>query len=212
MDKRIVIFDDNIKRRESLEMLIDLSDDMICVGSFPDCSNVLNNIDKSEPDLVLMDIDMPNVNGIEGVTIIRTKYPHLKILMQTVFEDDEKLFACIRAGADGYILKKAQPQELLDAINEALEGGAPMTPSIARQVLRFVGSTENKQKSEDFKLTARETEILSLLVQGLSYKMIASRCFISLPTVNSHVQHIYEKLQVNTAVEAVTKAIGNKIV
>lgn len=212
MDKRIVIFDDNIKRRESLEMLIDLSDDMICVGSFPDCSNVLNNIDKSEPDLVLMDIDMPNVNGIAGVTIIRTKYPHLKILMQTVFEDDEKLFACIRAGADGYILKKAQPQELLDAINEALEGGAPMTPSIARQVLRFVGSTENKQKSEDFKLTARETEILSLLVQGLSYKMIASRCFVSLPTVNSHVQHIYEKLQVNTAVEAVTKAIGNKIV
>ena len=212
MDKRIVIFDDNIKRRESLEMLIDLSDDMICVGSFPDCSNVLNNIDKSEPDLVLMDIDMPNVNGIEGVTIIRTKYPHLKILMQTVFEDDEKLFACIRAGADGYILKKTQPLELLDAINEALEGGAPMTPSIARQVLRFVGSTENKQKSEDFKLTARETEILSLLVQGLSYKMIASRCFISLPTVNSHVQHIYEKLQVNTAVEAVTKALGNKIV
>ena len=212
MDKRIVIFDDNIKRRESLEMLIDLSDDMICVGSFPDCSNVLNNIDKSEPDLVLMDIDMPNVNGIEGVTIIRTKYPHLKILMQTVFEDDEKLFACIRAGADGYILKKTQPLELLDAINEALEGGAPMTPSIARQVLRFVGSTENKQKSEDFKLTARETEILSLLVQGLSYKMIASRCFVSLPTVNSHVQHIYEKLQVNTAVEAVTKAIGNKIV
>lgn len=212
MDKRIVIFDDNIKRRESLEMLIDLSDDMICVGSFPDCSNVLNNIDKSEPDLVLMDIDMPNVNGIEGVTIIRTKYPHLKILMQTVFEDDEKLFACIRAGADGYILKKTQPLELLDAINEALEGGTPMTPSIARQVLRFVGSTENKQKSEDFKLTARETEILSLLVQGLSYKMIASRCFISLPTVNSHVQHIYEKLQVNTAVEAVTKAIGNKIV
>lgn len=212
MDKRIVIFDDNIKRRESLEMLIDLSDDMICVGSFPDCSNVLNNIDKSEPDLVLMDIDMPNVNGIEGVTIIRTKYPNLKILMQTVFEDDEKLFACIRAGADGYILKKTQHQELLDAINEALEGGAPMTPSIARQVLRFVGSTENKQKSEDFKLTARETEILSLLVQGLSYKMIASRCFVSLPTVNSHVQHIYEKLQVNTAVEAVTKAIGNKIV
>lgn len=212
MDKRIVIFDDNIKRRESLEMLIDLSDDMICVGSFPDCSNVLNNIDKSEPDLVLMDIDMPNVNGIEGVTIIRTKYPNLKILMQTVFEDDEKLFACIRAGADGYILKKTQPLELLDAINEALEGGAPMTSSIARQVLRFVGSTENKQKSEDFKLTARETEILSLLVQGLSYKMIASRCFVSLPTVNSHVQHIYEKLQVNSAVEAVTKAIGNKIV
>lgn len=212
MDKRIVVFDDNNKRRESLEMLIDLTDGMTCVGSFPDCSNVLHDIDRSQPDLVLMDIDMPNVNGIEGVMIIRKKHPDLTILMQTVFEDDEKIFACIRAGADGYILKKAQPHELMNAIDEALKGGAPMTPSIARQVLRFVGSTENKKKTEDFKLTARETEILSLLVEGLSYKMIANRCFISLPTVNSHIQNIYEKLQVNTAVEAVTKAIGNKIV
>ncbi len=212
MDKRIVVFDDNAKRRESLEMLIDLTDGMSCVGSFPDCSNVLNDIEMSQPNLILMDIDMPNVNGIEGVMIIRKKYADIKILMQTVFEDDEKLFACIRAGADGYILKKAQPQELLNAIEDALLGGAPMTPSIARQVLRFVGSTENKKQSEDFHLTARETEILSLLVQGLSYKMIAQQCFISLATVNSHIQKIYEKLQVNSAVEAVTKAIGNKLV
>lgn len=212
MDKRIVIFDDNSKRRESLEMLIELTDGLSCAGSFPDCSNVLNDVDNCQPDLVLMDIDMPNVNGIEGVKIIRKKYAAIKILMQTVFEDDEKLFACIRAGADGYILKKAQPQELLNAIEDALKGGAPMTPSIARQVLRFVGSTENKKQTEDFNLTAREAEILSLLVQGLSYKMIANRCFISLPTVNSHIQNIYEKLQVHSAVEAVTKAIGNKIV
>lgn len=212
MDKRIAIFDDNSKRRESLEMLIELTDGMAFAGSFPDCSNVLNDIDACHPDLVLMDIDMPNVNGIDGVIIIRKKYPDIKILMQTVFEDDEKLFACIRAGADGYILKKAQPQELLNAIEDALKGGAPMTPSIARQVLRFVGSIENKKQTEDFNLTARETEILSMLVQGLSYKMIANRCFISLPTVNSHIQNIYEKLQVHSAVEAVTKAIGNKIV
>lgn len=212
MDKRIAVFDDNSKRRESLEMLIDLTDGMSCVGLFPDCSNVLNDIEKSRPDLVLMDIDMPNVNGIDGVKIIRKKYTTVKILMQTVFEDDEKLFACIRAGADGYILKKAQPQDLLNAIEDALNGGAPMTPSIARQVLRFVGSTENKKQTEDFNLTARESEILSLLVQGLSYKMIASRCFISLPTVNSHIQNIYEKLQVHSVVEAVTKAIGSKIV
>lgn len=212
MDKRIAVFDDNSKRRESLEMLIDLTDEMTCVGSFINCSNVLHDIESCKPDLVLMDIDMPDVNGIEGVRIIRKKYPNLKILMQTVFEEDEKIFTCIRAGADGYILKKASPQELLKAIEEALNGGAPMTPSIARQVLRFVSSTENKKQSEDFKLTARETEILSLLVQGLSYKMIANRCFISLPTVNSHIQHIYEKLQVHSVVEAVTKAIGNKIV
>lgn len=193
-------------------MLIDLTEGMVCAGSFVNCSNVLQDIENSRPDLVLMDIDMPGVNGIEGVTTIRKKYPALKILMQTVFEEDEKIFTCIRAGADGYILKKASPQDLLKAIEEVLNGGAPMTPSIARQVLRFVGSTENRKQAEDFKLTARETEILSLLVQGLSYKMIATRCFISLPTVNSHIQHIYEKLQVHSVVEAVTKAIGNKIV
>jgi DNA-binding NarL/FixJ family response regulator len=212
MDKRIVVFDDNSKRRESLEMLIDLTDGMACVGTYPDCSHVLRDIEKSKPDLILMDIDMPYVNGIEGVQIIRKKYPNILILMQTVFEDDEKLFACIRAGADGYILKKTQPQELLKAITDVFAGGAPMTPSIARQVLRFVSSAENKNQSDDFNLTPRETEILSLLVQGLSYKMIAHRCFISLPTVNTHIQNIYEKLQVNTAVEAVTKAIGNRIV
>jgi len=132
--------------------------------------------------------------------------------MQTVFEDDEKLFASIRAGADGYILKKTTPADLLKAIEETLEGGAPMTPSIARQVLLFVGSTGAKKNAGDFNLTNREHEILTLLVQGLSYKMIAERCNISLPTVNSHIQHMYEKLQVNTMVEAVTKALENKIV
>ncbi len=212
MEKRILIYDDNRKRRESLEMLIDLTDDICCVGSFPDCRNVVKDIEQCQPDLVLMDIDMPFVNGIEGVVLIRNKYPSLKVVMQTVFEDNEKLFACIRAGADGYILKKAQPKELLNAIDEVLKGGAPMTPSIARQVLQFVSSTENKKKKIEFNLTTRETEILSLLVQGLSYKMIADKCFISLPTVNSHIQKIYEKLQVHSAIEAVTKAIDNKIV
>lgn len=212
MKKRIVIFDDNSKRRESLEMLIELTDQMTCVGLFQDCSDVLKNIDQTKPDLVLMDIDMPYVNGIEGVRLIRQKFPNLKILMQTVFDDDEKLFASIRAGADGYILKKAKPQELLNAIEEALEGGAPMTPSIARQVLRFVGNSDNGKRNEEFNLSPRETEVLSLLVQGFSYKMISQKCFISLNTVNVHIQKIYEKLQVNSAVEAVTKAIGNKLV
>ncbi len=211
MDKRIIIFDDNSKRRESLEMLIDLTEGLACVGTFPDCSNVLNDVEISQPDLILMDIDMPNVNGIEGVMTVRKKYPDLKILMQAVFEDDEKLFASIRAGADGYILKKTTPQLLISSIHDAIEGGSPMTPSIAKQVLRYVGSTESKKENHDFKLTTREQEILYLLVQGLSYKMIAQKCFISLPTVSSHIQKIYEKLHVNSAVEAVTKAIENNI-
>lgn len=212
MDKRIIIFDDNSKRRESLEMLIDLTEGLACVGTFPDCSNVLYDVEISQPDLILMDIDMPNVNGIEGVMTVRKKYPDLKILMQTVFEDDEKLFASIRAGADGYILKKTTPQLLITSIHDALEGGSPMTPSIAKQVLRYVGSTESKKENIKFNLSNREQEILQLLVQGLSYKMIAQQCFISLPTVNSHIQKIYEKLHVNSAVEAVTKAIENRIV
>lgn len=210
MDKRIVIFDDNAKRRDSLAMLIDLTEGMTCVGSFSDCSNVLKDINRCLPDVILMDIEMPNVNGIEGVKILRQQYPNLKILMQTVFEDEEKLFESIRAGADGYILKKAQPQALLQAIEDLILGGAPMTPSIARKVLQFVGKSEQKKEPENFNLTERESEILSLLVQGLSYKMIASRCFISLPTVNSHIQKIYDKLHVHSAVEAVTKAIGKK--
>lgn len=212
MEKRIAIFDDNNNRREGLELLINLTDGTTCVGAYPDCSNVLHDIEISKPDVVLMDIDMPNVNGIEGVKIIRKKYPDLKILMQTVFEEDDKIFASICAGADGYILKKAQPHELMQAIAEVLEGGAPMTPSIARQVLRLVNKQNSKQINTDFNLTQREQEILSLLVQGLSYKMISLRCNISTSTVNTHIQKIYEKLQVHSVVEAVTKAIETKIV
>lgn len=212
MEHRIAVFEDNDKRRDGLELLINLTDGMKCVGTFPDCSNAELDTEQCMPDLILMDIEMPNINGIEGVKILKKKYPAIKILMQTVFEDDDKLFQCIRAGADGYILKKTTPADLINAIQDTLGGGACMTPSIARQVLQFVGKTGGKEHTTDFKLTNREREILALLVQGLSYKMIAQRCFISMPTVNSHIQHIYEKLQVNTMVEAVTKAIENKIV
>ncbi len=132
--------------------------------------------------------------------------------MQTVFEDDEKILASICAGADGYILKKTPPHELLNGIVEVMKGGAPMTPVIARQVLRFLKKGKPEAPASDFDLTQREHEILSLLVQGLSYKMIASKCNVSTATVNTHVQHIYEKLQVHSVVEAVTKAITYKIV
>lgn len=212
MDKRIVVFDDNNKRRESLEMLINLTEGYVCTGTFSDCSNVVSDVEKSQPDLILMDIEMPNKNGIEGIKLLRKKFPSIIILMQTVFEEDDKIFASIRAGADGYILKKSSPQDMLKAIADALNGGAPMSPSIAKQVLKFVSTSSYTHPIQNYNLTSRESEILSLLVQGLSYKMIADRCQISLYTVNSHIQNIYDKLQVNSAVEAVTKAIDNKIV
>lgn len=212
MKKRVIIFDDNKNRREGLEMLINLSENLICVGSFSDCREVLQVIEDLNPEIVLMDIDMPYVNGIEGVRQIRTKYPTLKILMQTIFEDDDKIFDSICAGADGYILKKASLSELMNAIEMVCEGGAPMTPSIARKVLSLMQQKNRKPSTEQFNLTQREQEILALLVEGFSYKMIADRCQITRPTVNSHISHIFEKLQVNSGTEAVAKAIHNKIV
>ena len=212
MKKRVIIFDDNKNRREGLEMLINLSENLSCVGSHSDCRDVLHHIDESNPEIVLMDIDMPYVNGIEGVRQIRTKYPTLKILMQTIFEDDDKIFDSICAGADGYILKKASLSELMNAIEVVCEGGAPMTPSIARKVLSLMQQKNRRPSTEQFNLTQREQEILSLLVEGFSYKMIADRCQITRPTVNSHISHIFEKLQVNSGTEAVAKAIHNKII
>ena len=212
MEIKVAVFDDNKTRRNGLQLLIDSTEGMKCVGTFEDCSNVLNNVNVSQPDVVLMDIDMPIVNGIEGVKLIRENYSDIKILMQTVFEEDEKIFASICAGADGYILKKTSPIKLIDSINEVMAGGAPMTPSIARQVLHLFNKQNQKSGNSLFDLSTRELEILSLLVKGLSYKMIAEKCFISYSTVNTHIKHIYEKLHVHSVVEAVSKAISQRIV
>jgi DNA-binding NarL/FixJ family response regulator len=212
MKTKVVIFDDNAKRRDGLQLLIDSMENMSCVGTFNDCRNVLEHIDASQPDVVLMDIDMPHVNGIEGVQQIRTKYPDLKILMQTVFEDDDKVFAAICAGADGYLLKQANPLKLLEAVSEVLEGGAPMTPVVARKVLQLFGRQNRPIAKKEFDLTKREQEILTLLVKGYSYKMIADECCISYPTVNSHISKIYGKLHVQSSAGAVATAIREGLV
>jgi DNA-binding NarL/FixJ family response regulator len=209
---QVVVFDDNANRRNSLQLLINSTDGMNCSGIFPDCREVVNNISKCKPDVVLMDIDMPNVNGIEGLKLIREHFPSIRILMQTVFDDDEKIFAAIYAGADGYLLKKAHPIKLIEGILEVMQGGAPMTPSVARQVLNLFNGKHRKKSSTDFNLSERETEILSLLVKGMSYKKIADTCNISTSTVNSHIQKIYEKLHVHSATEAVSKALGENLI
>jgi len=209
MSTRVAIFDDNKDRRESLNYLIDMQDDMTTCGVFDDCQHVLVDIKISSPDIVLMDIEMPKVNGIEGVRLIKTTYPHVHVLMQTVYEDDESLFESIKAGASGYLLKKATPEKIIEAIHEVQNGGAPMSPTMANKVLRFFqaqGATPN-----DYSLTEREKNILALLVDGLSYKMIADRENISFHTVNSHVRKIYEKLHVHSLGEAVSKALREKL-
>jgi DNA-binding NarL/FixJ family response regulator len=208
---KVAVFDDNKPRRELLEMLLNSTVEMQCTGAFEDCRQVLKHIMQNVPDVVLMDIDMPNVNGIEGLQVIKKQFPEVRILMQTVFEDDDKIFASICAGADGYILKKTPPAKLIDAINEVMSGGAPMTPTVARQVLQLFNN-RNKRSATEFNLTDREHEILCMLVQGLSYKMIADKCNVAYSTINSHITHIYEKLHVKSGTEAVAKAIEQKIV
>ncbi len=210
MGIRVAIYDDSKERRESLHYLLDMYDDIEFVGGFNDCSEVESDIASCRPELVLMDIEMPNVNGIEGVKRIKAKYPDILVLMQTVYEDDENLFESIKAGASGYLLKKASPEKIIASIREAIEGGAPMSPQMASKVLRFF--QQGTSTGNQYALTDREKNILSLLVDGLSYKMIATRENISFHTVNSHVRKIYEKLHVHSMGEAVSKALREKLI
>jgi DNA-binding NarL/FixJ family response regulator len=204
--KKIVVFEDNMGRQEALTLLLENQDDLELIGLFENCENVIDQLKDLNPDLVLMDIDMPSVNGIEGAKIIRDNFPSVTILMQTIFEDEENIFNAIQAGAHGYILKSTTPAKLLEAIKETLEGGAPMSPLIAKKVVDvFRNSNSKANKHELQSLTEKEKQILSFLAKGLSYKLIASECGLSYHTVNSHIKKIYEKLHVNSALEAVSK-------
>lgn len=209
---RVAIFEDNRNLREGLFNLLETSDHFTCVGAFANCERVVENIGETQPDVILMDIEMPLVNGIEAVRLIREKYPDVKILMETIFEEDEKIFQSICNGAQGYILKNTPPEEILDAIREIYEGGAPMSPIIASKVLRMFKFNLSGQSDSSFNLSSREKEILKCLVEGMSYKMIADTCFISADTVNGHIKNIYKKLQVHSKGEAVAKAIKRKII
>ena len=212
MSIRVTIFDDNKNLLNSLYQLINGTPGFVCVGAFPNCNELLSDIKKSNPDVVLMDIEMPGMTGIEAVLVIKEKYPAVKVLMETIFEDDEKVFATICNGADGYILKNTPPSEILDSIKEVYEGGAPMTPSIASKVLKIVRHKSPAHHENEFNLSDREKEVLKCLVKGMSYKLIADTCFISVETVNGHIKNIYRKLQVHSKSEAVAKAIRGKIV
>ncbi len=209
---KVAIFEDNRSLLEGLTAMIGGTPGFVCVGAFPNCNNLLKNISHAKPDVILMDIEMPGINGIEAVALIKEEYPEMKILMETIFDDDEKIFNSICAGAEGYILKHTSPAEILEAIEEIYEGGSPMTPSIANRVLKMVKARPETGNKESFDLTDREKEILTCLVKGMSYKMVADTCFISIETVNVHIKNIYRKLQVHSKSEAVAKAIKGRIV
>ncbi|GAA4323912.1 response regulator transcription factor [Mucilaginibacter gynuensis] len=212
---RVAIFDDNKNIRNSIILLLNTDPAFEVVGNFSNAQHCVQNVLTSRPDVVLMDIRMPGIDGIEAVKLLSKEFPHIQILIQTVFEDDERVFESICAGASGYILKNQLTSSLTDAIKELQSGGSPMSPSIARRVLNILqqGYQGKKQAvSDDYKLTIREKEVLTALVNGLSYKMIGHELGISYETVRSHMKNIYEKLHVASLTEVVAKAINQRIV
>jgi DNA-binding NarL/FixJ family response regulator len=211
MSTDIVIYEDNNDFREALVQLINTSENYRCSGAFYDCCKVVENIALLKPAVVLMDIEMPERNGIEAVQLIRGIDKEVKIIMLTVFDDNKNVIAAISAGASGYLLKKNCFEKLFDAIEEVMHGGAPMSANVARLVLDHIASNVSPANVE-FNLTSREKEILTQLVKGFSYKMIAASLTISFETVKTHIRNIYEKLQVHNQSEAVAKAIKNRIV
>lgn len=210
MGDSIIIYEDNTRLRQSLELLLGEASGFVIKGSFSHCDNVVADMEKGAPDLVIMDIDMPGIGGIEGVKKIKEHFPAIKVVMHTVFDDDNRIFDCICAGADGYLLKNTSPVKFVQAIHELLEGGAPMSPFVAQKV--FQHFRQKPAQTDDFKLTGREKEVLEHLVKGNSYKMIADKCVIGIDTVKRHLQNIYHKLHVSCGTEAVAKAIRHKIV
>lgn len=211
MKIRVAIFEDSKNFREGLADLIRLSPQFELLGAFPDCSGLIEKLSTLGPDVVLMDIRMPGMTGIEAVQMIKAKFPTIKVIMQTIYEDDERVTAAICAGASGYLLKNSPPQKFIEAVEDAFHGGAPMTGSIAAKVLTLF-QTKFEPAKPDAGLSPREKEVLQKLVQGKSYKMIASDLDISYVTVRFHMKNIYDKLHVNSMTEAVAKAVQERIV
>jgi DNA-binding NarL/FixJ family response regulator len=207
----IGIIEDNEVLRKSMELLLQNSGRYEVVFSLPDARKLLQETETTMPRLLLMDIDMPGINGIEAVGLVKKDFPAVDVIMFTVFEDDEKIFRSVMAGASGYLLKKMPPSKILEALDDLVQGGAPMTGSIAVRVLQMFRK-QTHQNAAAFNLSPRELEILTSLTDGKSYKVIAAERFISIETVRSHVKNIYEKLHVHSKAEAVAKAFREKLI
>jgi len=210
MPIKVLIVEDNANLRLALKTLLSLSGDFICIGDY-DRPNPATSF-TIVPDVILMDIDLPGENGIAYTRRIKVLYPQVNILMLTVVERDDKIMEAIYAGASGYILKSAMPENILEHIRVVHKGGSPLTPSIARVIFSNIQGAVESGKKDSITLTAREIEILDALVKGLTYKKIAQRYFIAIDTVRSHIRCIYDKLNVHSRSEAIVKALNDKLV
>ncbi len=207
---KVMIVDDDKKVRDMYAEILCGTNGLTCVGSYGDCESALAALETLVPDVILMDIGLPGMSGIEGVQQVKALYPHIEIIMLTIYDDDDKIFRSICAGASGYMLKNSNPDELVSGIRN-IQTGAAMSASIARRVLNFVRQYP-PVSSEDYGLTRREMDILQLMVEGHSDKVIADLLFISPYTVNSHIKRIYEKLHVHSKSQAVSTALKNRLV
>lgn len=210
---RVAIFEDNKHLRETFRLLLENTPGYICTGAWPNCNELIHLLHQHPSDIVLMDIEMPGMNGIEATKLIKETFKDVQVLIQTVFAQDDYIFNAICAGASGYILKSSSPDEYLAAIKDVNNGGAPMTGGIARRVIELFKHNLQPDKPKDsYNLTAQERKVLQQLVLGKSYKLAAAELFVSLDTIKSHVRNIYAKLQVHSGTEAVSKAIRDKLV
>ncbi|MEI7491818.1 MAG: response regulator transcription factor [Bacteroidota bacterium] len=211
MSIKVAIYEDNDPLRKSLSHLIMGTESMEFYGAWPDCSSILENCSDQTPEVIIMDIDMPGITGIEATAMVKARFPEVNVLIFTVFEDRDKVFNALCAGATGYLLKKANAVQIIEAIIELQKGGSPMTGEIARMVMQFFSKT-SAPLVNDYALSAREMDILKCIVKGNSYKMIADSCCISEGTVRTHINNIYKKLHVNSKSEAVIKAMKERLV
>jgi len=211
MPIKVLIVEDNPNLRQALRSLIELSGDFICLGDYESALPEIIFEGDGVPDVILMDIDLPGENGISYTRRIKERYPFINILMLTVVEQEDKIIEAIYAGASGYLIKSAIPENILENIRILHKGGSPLTPSIARIIFQNIQQQQGSKKEKVY-LSSRESEVLTGLVKGLTYKMIAQKHFISVDTVRSYIRCVYEKLEVHSRSEAIVRAINDRLV
>ena len=208
---KVAIIEDRREIRDGLATLINFTDGFECTGKYGSMEEALAALRHRPPDVVLSDIGLPGIDGIEGVRLIRDRWPQVTILMLSVYDDNDRIFEALCAGAVGYLLKKTPPARIIDALREALAGGAPMSPEVARKVITVFKDYRPPERV-DYNLSPHEVRLLKLLVEGHSYKSAAAELNVSVNTISFHLKNIYEKLQVHSKSEAVAKALQNKLI